>query len=126
MKLFGYLLALVLVTGLSMAKPAHAQVEGNLDQVQQGLDQGLGKIKEGVGDVARSIANTDLQSQQKRDAVTLVVGAAAGLLGGGILATTGLFNIQLLGISAVPIAGALLGVYFANEGYFDDLRQKLP
>lgn len=126
MKLFGFLLALAVVAGLAVSQPAFAQVERNLDQVQKGLDEGLGKIQEGVGDVARSIANTDLKSQQKRDAVTLAVGAAAGLLGGGLLATTGLFNIQLLGISAVPIAGALLGVYFANEGYFDELRQKLP
>ncbi len=112
------LIAALLAMALSIA-PARAQSLSVPPEAQQGVD----KITEGLGDIMGSFQTGDIDTTPKRDTVTLVIGGVAGFVVGSMV--SGVINVQVLGLSIVPIAGALLGLYLGNEGYLDGLRNMI-
>ena len=100
---------------LTLVAPVQAETVKVAD-----FDGAMGQISDGVGDIASKVNTKDLKI--KKDLVTLAIGGAVGLLAGSVAAS--LVDMELMGVSIVPVAGALAGVYLANEGYLDALTGK--
>jgi hypothetical protein len=105
------LLALMAAT-LVVATPAGAE---NLGGVQQSIQQ---TVKGAVD----SFSVDKLTSKPSRDLLTLVIGGAVGFIAGGLVNGLGILRIDAFGVALIPIATGLVGIYLANEGYFDQLR----
>lgn len=109
--------AVVLCTlfALTLVAPVQAETVKVAD-----IDGAMGQISDGIGDIAGKINTKELKV--KKDLVTLAIGGAMGLLAGSLAAS--FVDMELMGVSIVPVAGALAGVYLANEGYLDTLTGK--
>lgn len=83
----------------------------------------LGGVLQSIGDTASEVVNSidvkQLAAQPQRDLLTLALGGVVGFAVGGLLANMGIVNIQILGVSVIPIVSGVVGFYLANEGYFD-------
>lgn len=121
-RLIAVLLGLTLATSTNWAF-AQSRV---LNDAQQQIEQGVDDITSGIGDMVQSFDPDKLSQTPSRDLLTLGIGGAAGYMVGSIVSGIGIFSIDLIGISVIPVAGALAGIYLANEGYFDDIREMLP
>jgi len=105
------LCALLFMT-VVVAVPAQAQ---SLGEVQQSVERG-------VSNVVDNFDVNKLTEKPQRDLLTLAIGGVAGFAVGGFLSNLGFVNIEVLGLAVIPIAGGLAGLYLANEGYFDGVR----
>lgn len=117
--------ALILAAGTfgsARAESAGDKIAQGLDQAQDTISKGVGDIASGLGDIVKSFDADKLGEKPNRDLLTLGIGGVAGYAAGAVVSGLGLFSIDLIGISMIPVAGALAGLYLANEGYFDDLR----
>jgi uncharacterized protein YcfJ len=114
MKLFSAL-TLVLCTLFVFAPivPAQAEMVKVMD-----FDKITDGISDGIGDIAGKIKTKDLKA--KKDPVTLAIGGVVGLLAGSLVSS--FVDVEMLGISMVPVAGALAGIYLANEGYLEKFQ----
>jgi hypothetical protein len=88
--------------------------------------QSLGEAQQSIGDnVSSVVKNFDvkkLTQKPQRDLLTLAIGGIAGFAVGGFFSGLGILDIQVLGLAVIPMATGLAGIYMANEGYFDGLR----
>lgn len=100
--------ALMLVTFM-IATPASAR----------GLDGVLQSIGDSASAVVNSIDVKKLEVQPQRGLLTLALGGVVGFAVGGLITNMGILNIQVLGLSVIPILSGVAGFYLANEGYFD-------
>lgn len=110
-KIFVGLCALFFTAPL-LAGPVPSQ---KLDEIQQ-------TIQNNVNAVVKNFDVNKLTEKPQRDLLTLVIGGVAGFATGGMISHLGLLRIEALGVSVIPVASGLAGIYLANEGYFDKLR----
>jgi len=82
-------------------------------------------VQSDVGDTVKKFIAGVLTEKPRRDFLTLVIGGISGFAVGGVLSSGNIFRVEVLGSSIVPFAGGLAGIYFANEGHFDRLRNML-
>jgi len=102
------------LTSLGASVPVRAQIQQvSGSELSATIDNGVAAVKDAVGSVTA-----------KRDTSTLVLGGAAGVLGGWMVSH--IINIELLGMSVMPLLGLAGGLYLANEGHLDHLRSMLP
>jgi len=89
----------------------------------------LGGVMESISESANQVVDSldvkKLAVQPQRDLLTLALGGTIGFALGGIVTNMGLVNIQVLGISVIPIASGVAGMYLANEGYFDATKETI-
>ena len=137
-KIFMGLCAL-LVTTLVTAEPIEApKLDDVKKSVQNGIASGVAAptqaknpneinqpVQSDVGDTVKKFIAGVLTEKPRRDFLTLVIGGFSGFAVGGVLNSGNIFRVEVLGSSIVPFAGGLAGIYFANEGHFDRLRNML-
>ncbi len=109
---FGALWGLLLMV-LIGSSSAQAQ---SLEGVQQSIRDGITTMANGVNKLAE---------KPNRDFLTLVIGGGVGYFAGKFVSGISLLEIQALAISLMPLAGGIAGVYLANEGYFDGVRDAI-
>ncbi|CAK0766671.1 conserved hypothetical protein [Gammaproteobacteria bacterium] len=136
-------LSALLFTTLAVAEPAQVPKLGEVQRsVQSGVDtvvaaptqaspiqvQKLGEVQQSVkSSISEVVKNLNkLTEKPQRDFITLAMGGVSGLAAGGFLSGLSILRVEVLGFSLVPIVSGLSGIYFANEGYFDDVRSKMP
>jgi len=97
---------------LLIASPTFGQT---LDEVQQSIKNSFNSMLSGL-DVKKFTATP------QRDLLTLGIGGVAGFTAGSLFSSLGLVRIEVLGVALIPVVSGLAGIYFANEGYFDSVR----
>ena len=90
-------------------------------QAQQLKVVDMETITDNLGGIADKVKSGDIKV--KESPATLAIGGAIGLLVGGL--ASNFIDFEFMGISMVPVAGALAGVYLANEGYLDRVQDML-
>jgi len=115
-------LAIVFAVLIAATSGAAQAQSGIIAQTQSQIEKGVDSITSGIGEIVNSFDADKLKQKSDRDLLTLGIGGAAGYAVGAVVSGIGLVNINLIGISMIPVAGALAGIYLANEGYFDKVR----
>ena len=88
----------------------------------QNLNEISPPVQSDVSDTVKKFLANVLTEKPHRDLLTLVIGGISGFAVGGVLSNGNILRVEVLGMSIIPFASGLAGIYFANEGHFDRLR----
>jgi len=89
------------------------------------FDGVMESIGQSAGDVVNSLDVKKFAVHPQRDLLTLALGGVIGFALGGIFTNMGILNVQVLGVSIIPLASGVAGFYLANEGYFDVAKETI-
>ncbi|KOR29251.1 hypothetical protein TI03_02770 [Achromatium sp. WMS1] len=119
----------LLFIGFMFTSPAYSQNTQNVltsptlvPCAQQSLSS---NITSGISDMLGSVDMNKLTAKPQKDLLTLAIGGLVGFATGSFLSGLGILNIEVLGLAVIPLASGLAGIYFANEGYFDNARNMI-
>lgn len=108
------LCTIVLATLVTTTEVKARSIGGMMESIEQGASQ-----------MVDSLDVNKLVVQPQRDLLTLAMGGVIGFALGGIFTNLGIVNVQILGVSIIPIASGVAGFYLANEGYFDNAKETI-